>query len=115
MKDSVRNTLFQCSAIAVVLGAAAYTFVPHLPAYLLAAGAVGMFVARVTRKYRGDNVRLRRLYRQELFSSVIFLAAAALMYWRGGVDWVVLFIMGTVLQIYTSIIIPREESKEDRK
>ncbi len=112
MKDSARNFLFQCSAIAVLLGAVAYTFVPMLPACFLAVGAIGMFIARITRRYRGNNIRLRRLYRQELFSSVIFLAAAALMYWRGGADWVVLFIMGTVIQIYTSIIIPREETKE---
>ena len=64
MKKNIADTLFQCSALAVLLGAAAYTFVPHLPAYFLAAGALGMFFTRLTRRYKGSNVRLRRLYRQ---------------------------------------------------
>ena len=34
------------------------------------------------------------------------------MFWRGGIDWVVLFIIATVLQVYTAILIPREEAKE---
>lgn len=112
MKKSITDTLFQCSAVAVLLGAAAYTFVPVLPAYFLAVGALGMFFTRLTRRYKGTNVRLRRLYRQELFSALIFMAAAAMMFWRGGVDWVVLFIVATVLQVYTAILIPREEAKE---
>lgn len=112
MKKNIADTLFQCSAVAVLLGAAAYTFVPHLPAYFLAAGALGMFFTRLTRRYKGSNVRLRRLCRQELFSALIFLVAAVMMFWRGGVDWVVLFIVATILQVYTAILIPREEAKE---
>ena len=58
---------------------------------------------------------MRRLYRQELFSSLIFIGAAVLMFWRGGIDWVVLFIIATVLQVYTAILIPREEAKEKQQ
>ena len=81
----------------------------------LAVGSLGMFLTRLTRRYAGSNLRLRRLYRQELFSSLIFMGAAALMFWRGGTDWVVLFIVATILQVYAAILIPREEAKEKRE
>ena len=113
-KEAVVNTLFQCSAIVLVVAAAAYAFVPQWAVWPFAAGAVGMFAARLTRRYKGKNIRLLRLYRQEAFSSLLLLAAAFLMYWRGGYEWVVLFILATVLQIYTAIFIPREERKENR-
>lgn len=80
-----------------------------------AAGSLGMFLIRLFRRYNGRNLRLRRLYRQELFSSLIFIGAAVLMFWRGGIDWVVLFIIATVLQVYTAILIPREEAKEKQQ
>ena len=105
MEKNALNALFQCSAVAVLLGAATYTFIPDLPAYFFAAGSLGMFLLRL----------LRRLYRQELFSSLIFIGAAVLMFWRGGIDWVVLFIIATVLQVYTAILIPREEAKEKQQ
>ncbi|HIT81446.1 MAG TPA: hypothetical protein IAD09_04305 [Candidatus Caccoplasma merdavium] len=114
-KNKISDTLFQCSAVAVLLGAATYTFIPDLPAYFLAVGSLGMFLTRLTRRYAGSNLRLRRLYRQELFSSLIFMGAAALMFWRGGTDWVVLFIVATILQVYAAILIPREEAKEKRE
>ena len=115
MEKNALNALFQCSAVAVLLGAATYTFIPDLPAYFFAAGSLGMFLTRLFRRYNGRNLRLRRLYRQELFSSLIFIGAAVLMFWRGGIDWVVLFIIATVLQVYTAIIIPREEAKEKQQ
>ena len=93
MEKNALNALFQCSAVAVLLGAATYTFIPDLPAYFFAAGSLGMFLTRLFRRYNGRNLRLRRLYRQELFSSLIFIGAAVLMFWRGGIDWVVLFII----------------------
>ena len=74
-----------------------------------------IFLTRLFRRYNGRNLRLRRLYRQELFSSLIFIGAAVLMFWRGGIDWVVLFIIATVLQVYTAILIPREEAKEKQQ
>ena len=74
-----------------------------------------MFLTRLFRRYNGRNLRLRRLYRQELFSAFIFIGAAVLMFWRGGIDWVVLFIIATVLQVYTAILIPREEAKEKQQ
>ena len=115
MEKNALNALFQCSAVAVLLGAATYTFIPDLPAYIFAAGSLGMFLTRLFRRYNGRNLRLRRLYRQELFSSFIFIGAAVLMFWRGGIDWVVLFIIATVLQVYTAILIPREEAKEKQQ
>ena len=111
MEKNALNALFQCSAVAVLLGAATYTFIP----YFFAAGSLGMFLTRLFRRYNGRNLRLRRLYRQELFSSLIFIGAAVLMFWRGGIDWVVLFIIATVLQVYTAILIPREEAKEKQQ
>lgn len=112
MGKNIQTLVFQCSAVALLLGAAAYTFVPVIPAYFFAAGALGMWLTRLFRRYEGKNLRLRRLYRQETLSGFVFVAAAVLMFWRKGNEWVVLFIVATVLQVYAAIVIPREERKE---
>lgn len=109
----IQNILFPCSALLLVASAAAYAFVGERAVVPFAIGAAGMFVARLLRRYKGKNIRLQRLYRQETFSSMLFVAAAFLMYRTGGYDWVVLFIIATALQIYTAIFIPREEEKEE--
>lgn len=114
MEKNALNALFQCSAVAVLLGAATYTFIPDLPAYFFAAGSLGMFLTRLFRRYNGRNLRLRRLYRQELFSSLFYRSSCADVL-AGGIDWVVLFIIATVLQVYTAILIPREEAKEKQQ
>ena len=83
--------------------------------YLLTAGAVAVFVGRMSMpKVKGGSLRLRRLCRIELWAGIIFCAAACFVWWPGArpMDWLAFTLAGGMLQIYTSIMIPRQIRKD---
>lgn len=86
---------------------AAYPFV-----YL--AGALILLTARLFTVHNGGSDRLRRLYRLETWSPVIFLVAVALLFYNPTTlrDWIAFTLAGAVLQIYTSWMIPAQQKKE---
>lgn len=92
--------------------------------YIYSAGALAVLVGRLMmpRYAKTDvSVRLRRLCRMEVWSGVMFCAGAFFMwyvkfspYTVGHMDWVAFTLAGAVLQIFTSIMIPRVAAKEAR-
>ena len=97
----------------VVVGALLplFVFEEWVP-YVFAVGAAGMSVIRLITPYRGKNTRLRRLTLIELLATLILLFASYLMF-QDGNDWIVLLTISAFLQLYTSIVIPREREKEE--
>lgn len=97
----------------VVVGALLplFVFEEWVP-YVFAVGAAGMSVIRLITPYRGKNTRLRRLTLIELLATLMLLFASYLMF-QDGNDWIVLLTISAFLQLYTSIIIPREREKEE--
>lgn len=85
--------------------------------YVYAAGAVILLVSRLFNPYRGDNDRLRRLFRIESWSAIFFCVAAFFMFYdrMSARDWLAFTLSGGAIQIYTSIMIPRTASKARRK
>ncbi len=114
MNQKTRETIFLISAIAVIIGA----ILPLLAintlwgSYLFAIGAAGIAIARLTYRYKGKNFRLKRLHHIETFASLFLLVASYFMF-DGNRDWVMFLMVFALLQLYTSIVIPREEKKED--
>ena len=96
----------------VVVGALLplFVFEEWVP-YVFAVGAAGMSVIRLITPYRGKNTRLRRLTLIELLATLMLLFASYLMF-QDGNDWIVLLTISAFLQLYTSIVIPREREKE---
>lgn len=115
MYQKIKEIVFQLSAIAVVIGAALPIFIHEtwVP-YVFASGAAGMSIIRLISPYRGNNLRLRRLILMELLGTLMLLFASYIMF-RGGYDWVVLLTISAFLQLYASIIIPRERKKEEEE
>lgn len=97
----------------VVVGALLplFVFEEWVP-YVFAIGAAGMSVIRLITPYRGKNTRLRRLTLIELLATLMLLFASYLMF-QDGNDWIVLLTISAFLQLYTSIVIPREREKEE--
>ena len=97
----------------VVVGALLplFVFEEWVP-YVFAVGAAGMSVIRLITPYRGKNTRLRRLTLIELLATLMLLFASDLMF-QDGNDWIVLLTISAFLQLYTSIVIPREREKEE--
>lgn len=61
----------------------------------------------------GASLRLKRLYRLDVFCGLFFVAGAVFMFINGGsTDWLAFTLAGGALQIYTSVMIPRTASRE---
>jgi len=85
--------------------------------YVYAVGAVSLLVGRIFSAYKGDNIRIKRLYRIETWSAIFFCVAVFFMFYEGAGarDWLAFTLAGGVIQIYTSIMIPRTIAKTRRE
>lgn len=107
----------------IMIGTAIPLLVSFYPAlagelykYIYAAGAGITLLARLFMRYNGDNIRVRRLMRIEVWAAVFFVAAAVLMwlpmkYGVGRTDWIAFTLAGGVITIYTTIMIPRASGR----
>jgi len=77
--------------------------------YVYAAGAALLLIARLFTPYTGSVMRVKRLSRIEAWSAIFFCVAAFFMFYEPRVarDWLAFTLAGGVIQIYTSIMIPR--------
>lgn len=85
--------------------------------YVFSVGAVGMLVGRLFSPYKGNVLRVKRLYRIEAWSAIFFCVAVFFMFYKDAspTDWIAFTLAGAVLQIYTSIMIPRTITKAIKK
>ena len=81
--------------------------------YVYGGGAAMLIIGRLFTSYKGDNVRLKRLYRIETWSAIFFCVAVFFMFYEvaGARDWLAFTLAGGAIQIYTSIMIPRTIAK----
>lgn len=77
--------------------------------YVYATGAATLLIARLFTPYTGRVMRVKRLSRIEAWSAIFFCVAAFFMFYEPRVarDWLAFTLAGGVIQIYTSIMIPR--------
>ena len=75
--------------------------------------ALILLIARLMQRRTASDLRLRRLYRLEVWVAVIFCVAAFFLFYPGAElrDWIAFTLAGAALQAYTSIAIPARESK----
>ncbi len=83
--------------------------------YIFSAGAAILLAGRCIQpaEPKQSPIRLRRLCRIEIWSAVMFCVSAFFMFYKsaGRMDWLAFSLAGGVIQIYTSIMIPRERQK----
>ena len=84
------------------------TFAPYV--YLL--GAILFAYVQVIHTYHGNNVVIRRLYRQQQISSILLVVTGVLMIFMHRNEWIVCLAIAAFLQLYTAFRIPQEEEKE---
>ncbi len=84
--------------------------------WIYAVGALMLLAGRILGQYKGDNLRLRRLYRIETWSAVFFCVGAFFLFYPPGNnlrDVLAFTLAGGAIQIYTSIMIPRVAKKNN--
>lgn len=82
--------------------------------YIYAAGALLTLIGRAFSPYRGANARVKRLVRIEAWASIFFCAGAFFLFYpphNPVRDTLAFTLAGGVIQIYTSIMIPRVQKK----
>lgn len=95
--------------------------------FVFAPGVVMFVSMQMLQRYDGENLNIRRLRRFMLFSDVLFLLSALLMYASTGNpfqfdqityvqyignNWVVALLIAALLQLYTTFRIGKELEKE---
>lgn len=86
---------------------------PEVYRWIAATGALILLVARIFTRYRGSDLKLRRLVSIQLWSAIFFCAAAVFLFVPGGTvrDFIAFSLAGAAIQIYTSIAIPARRRK----
>lgn len=82
--------------------------------YIYAAGAILTLIGRVFAPYRGSNQRIKRLVRIEAWAAIFFCVGAFFLFYpphNPVRDTLAFTLAGGLIQIYTSIMIPRLQKK----
>lgn len=83
--------------------------------YIYCAGALLTLVGRVMIRRKKDvSLRLKRLYRLEVWVGIMFCVGGFFMFYPNPAarDWLAFTLAGGVVQVYASLMIPRQEAKE---
>lgn len=77
--------------------------------YVYSAGAVLVLAGRAFNVCPYDILRVKRLYRIEVWAGIIFCAGAFFMFYKGAgrMDWMAFTLAGGIIEAYASIMIPR--------
>lgn len=84
--------------------------------YLYGSGALVLLIGRIaTAVPKGISLRLKRLYRLETWSALLFCVATFFIFYdRAGTrDWLAFTLAGGAIQVYTAFMIPRALRKEN--
>ena len=125
--NSIQQIIFLVGAILMVVGAGVSLLRwPYSP-WVFALGALGFASMQMLQTYDGSNLTIRRLRRIMVFSDVLFLVSAALMFAGNGnplqlewttylqyvhQKWVATLLLAAILQLYVTHRISNELERE---
>ena len=125
--NSIQHIIFLVGALLMVVGAGVSLLRWPLAPWIFAVGALGFASMQMLQTYDGPNLTIRRLRRIMLFSDVLFLISAALMFAGNGnplrlewttylqyvhQKWVATLLLAAVLQLYVTHRISHELERE---
>lgn len=108
MSEKFRNLLFSIGALSVLTGAALRITDLSFASLLFAIGASGIAISRLTFRYEGKNIRLKRLYGMQKLSSLLMIYTSYMIF-KPNFEWVVFLMISAILELYSSFVIDREQ------
>lgn len=108
MNQKTKNLIFQLSAILILFAAIFHWFNPDIAKYIMIIGVIGYAVTTFMNRYKGDNLRGKRLFNIQLLSVVLMAVSAYLMF-AGITGWVVTLLIAGVLTLYFTFIFSKIE------
>ncbi len=127
--NKTENTIFIIGALLMVVGSGANLFFASWAPYLFAVGTLAFSLMQFKQKYEGSSFVIRRLRRIQLMSDALFLLAALFLFldhvrllpigYLSYIhyvhnNWVVLVLIGAILQLYSTHRIASELRKEQK-
>lgn len=81
--------------------------------YLYAAGALLMLIGALFSPFKGKDLRLKRLFRLQSISAIMFCVAAFFLFWPGATlrDWIAITLAAAVVRAYTNFAIVARQRK----
>lgn len=104
--------LYLVGLLLCVTGLVLYATAWDASPYFVTIGATIIALAQINDPYKGENLIIRRLRRQQVFGSLFIIAAGAAMLYTRGNEWIILILIATIIYLYTSFRISYEEKKE---
>ncbi|MDE5836388.1 MAG: hypothetical protein K2H50_05235 [Paramuribaculum sp.] len=85
--------------------------------YIYTAGALLVLVGRLFNRCPSNSLRVKRLYRLEVWAGVVFCVGAFFLFYpsAGATDWMAFTLAGGVIEAYASLTIPRAQASEGKK
>ncbi len=111
----LQNLLYMAGGILLVAGAALplLSSVREAAPYVFSAGAVLFASMQMLARYNGDDWRIRRLRRQQLFGAILLLVTGALMLMKElrigpslADEWKITLTIAVVFEAYTAFRLP---------
>lgn len=127
--NKLQNTIFFLGGMMLMAGSVLFLFEPVILApAIFSAGAVFYVLIQWMQGYEGDNIRIIRLRKIQMFSGFMILLSAALMisnrwvydiYTIFKLDiynmWIAVLLAAAILQFYTILKIDKELLREEKK
>ncbi len=114
MKYNIKGILYKGAALSILVFTVAYSFIPTIAVWGMVA-SVSLFSAiTMSTPYPGKSVRGKRLFNFQVIACLLMVVATFLMYKERN-EWPLLLLISAVLFFYSSIILPKELEKEQKK
>lgn len=100
----------QIAYILVVIGAAIYLPFRSVAPYVFVVGAALLLGTHLAERYKGNNLRLKRIIRTRHLVGILYIVSAYYMF-QPGMYWLPLLSVGVALELYSMWVISKEEKK----
>lgn len=107
--------IFGAGAMLALVGAAVMITEWMYAPYIYCMGALMVAFVQLTNGYKGNNVTIKRLRKQQIFGAVLLLLTGLFMFTTKHNEWVVCLTIAAVLELYTAYRIPYLEDKDNYK
>ena len=120
--NKIQIFIFRFGAIMMLIGAALNPIKTGAAPYVYCIGALMFGAMQMLESYEGDNFVIKRLRRQQIIGCLLLLLSGVAMfgekfritYMRHN-EWLIVLLIGAILELYTAFRIPAELKKEENK
>ena len=101
----VKEKIYILFGLTILISALLYIFYSHYSAYGMFIGSIGFLIMFLSNPYRGENVRVRRLYLFQIFATILLIVTSYMMYSENS-QWIIFLLISCVFFMYSVFNIP---------